>query len=239
MNQLFYLLFCTHITIICVTLFLHRGQAHKSLTFNPVLSHFMRFWLWMTTGMVTKEWVAVHRLHHRHCDKFKDPHSPIHKGIFKVLFLGALLYNKASKDKFMVDTYGKGTPEDWIEKNVYSKYTYFGVLFLLLIDIVLFGFVGVGLWLVQMVWIPFWAAGVVNGVGHFFGYRNNNTKDESRNVLPIDLLVGGELLHNNHHYNPGNPKLSIKWFEFDVGWMYIKIFEFFKLLKVNNGKTSY
>jgi stearoyl-CoA desaturase (delta-9 desaturase) len=197
----------------------------------------MRYWLWFTTGMVTKEWVAVHRLHHRYCDQVKDPHSPIHFGIFKVLVKGAFLYNNAAKDKQMVDTYGKGTPDDWIEKNVYSKYPYFGVLILLFINFILFDFAGIGIWLCQMVWIPFWAAGVVNGVGHFFGYRNSNTKDESRNVLPVDILVGGELLHNNHHNNPSNPKLSMKWFEFDIGWFYIKIFGFLSLLKVNYGKT--
>lgn len=224
-----YLLVTTHITIICVTLFLHRGQAHKSITFHPILSHFMRFWLWLTTGMVTKEWVAVHRLHHRYCDQKLDPHSPINEGILKVLFKGAVLYNTAAKDKEMVQTYGKGTPEDWLEKNVYSKYSYLGVFILLYFNLFLFGTIGIAVWLCQILWIPFWAAGVVNGIGHYWGYRNGNAKDQSRNVVPVDFLVGGELLHNNHHLNPGSPKLSIKWYEFDIGWMYLKIFKFLRL----------
>jgi stearoyl-CoA desaturase (delta-9 desaturase) len=193
----------------------------------------MRFWLWMTTGMVTKEWVAVHRLHHRYCDEEKDPHSPVHYGLLNVLFKGAFLYNKAARDRVMVDTYGRGTPNDWLERNVYSKYSFVGVLVLLCINIVLFGFVGIGLWLCQVAWIPFWAAGVVNGVGHSWGYRNGDTREESRNVVPIDVLVGGELLHNNHHLDPSNPKLSLKWFEFDIGWMYINIFKWFRLVEVS------
>jgi len=234
MHELIYLLLCTHVTIICVTLFLHRGQAHKSLTFHPFLSHFMRLWLWLTTGMITKEWVAVHRLHHRFCDKKEDPHSPVHYGLWTVLFKGAWLYNNAAKNKAMVNTYGVGTPEDWLEKNVYSKYAYLGILIMLFIDYILFGFVGVGIWLCQMAWIPFWAAGVVNGVGHSWGYRNGDTREESRNVMPIDVLVGGELLHNNHHLDPSNPKLSLKWFEFDIGWMYFNIFKFLRLAKQND-----
>lgn len=233
MYELIYLLVCTHITIICVTLFLHRGQAHKSLVFNPILSHFMRFWLWMTTGMVTKEWVAVHRLHHRYCDEEKDPHSPVHYGLLNVLFKGAFLYNKAARDRVMVDTYGRGTPDDWLERNVYSKYSFVGVLVLLCINIILFGVIGIGLWICQVAWIPFWAAGVVNGVGHSWGYRNGDTREESRNVVPIDVLVGGELLHNNHHLDPSNPKLSLKWFEFDIGWMYINILKWFRLVEVS------
>jgi stearoyl-CoA desaturase (delta-9 desaturase) len=236
MYELIYLLVCTHITIACVTLYLHRSQAHRSMSFHPMLSHFMRCWLWLTTGMVTKEWVAVHRLHHRYCDKEKDPHSPVHYGILTVLFKGALLYNNAAKNREMVDTYGIGTPDDWIENNVYSKYAYLGILIMLYIDITLFGFIGFGIWLCQMVWIPFWAAGVVNGVGHYWGYRNGDTRDESRNISPIDFLVGGELLHNNHHVDPSNPKLSIKWFEFDIGWMYFKIFNFLGLASNDKNK---
>ena len=238
MIELIYLLLCTHLTILCVTLFLHRGQAHKTLLFHPILSHFMRFWLWLTTGMVTKEWVAVHRLHHRYCDKEKDPHSPVNEGLLQVLFKGALLYNKAAKDKLMVANYGKGTPEDWIENNVYSKYSYFGVLILLCINFYLFGYIVIGLWLCQVLWIPFWAAGVVNGVGHYFGYRNGDAKDQSRNIVPVDFIVGGELLHNNHHLNPNSAKLSLKWFEFDIGWFYIKIFEALRLVKVKYGNSS-
>jgi stearoyl-CoA desaturase (delta-9 desaturase) len=198
----------------------------------------MRFWLWLTTGMVTKEWVAVHRKHHRFTDLDGDPHTPVKFGIWTVLFKGALLYKDASKDTEMVNIYGKGTPDDWIEKNVYSKYSALGILIMLYIDLLLFEYYGIGIWLLQMAWIPFWAAGVVNGVGHFVGYRNNNTKDKSTNILPLDIVVGGELLHNNHHNNPASPKLSLKWFEFDIGWMYLKIFETFKLAKINYGKTN-
>ncbi len=182
--------------------------------------------------MVSKQWVAVHRLHHRFCDKKEDPHSPVYYGIFTVLFKGAWLYNKATKHTVMVETYSIGVPEDWLERNVYSKYSYLGVSILFVINIILFGFVGIGIWLCQVAWIPFWAAGVVNGIGHFWGYRNGNTKDESRNVVPVDFLVGGELLHNNHHLDPSCPKLSVKWFEFDLGWLYIKLFEYLKLVDV-------
>ena len=227
MSELVFLLIVTHITIICVTLFLHRGQAHKAITFHPILSHFMRLWLWLTTGMVTKEWVAVHRSHHRFVDTPEDPHSPHYFGIWHVLFGGAFLYTKYTRNTEIIKTYGVGTPDDWLERNVYGKYSYIGILIMLCIDIILFGFIGFGIWLCQMAWIPFWAAGVVNGIGHYWGYRNGNAKDESRNVVPVDFLVGGELLHNNHHLDPANPKLSIKWYEFDIGWMYFKIFEFF------------
>ena len=198
----------------------------------------MRFWLWMTTGMVTKEWVAVHRKHHRFTDLDGDPHTPVKFGIWTVMFKGALLYKAASKDTEMVNTYGKGTPDDWIEKNVYSKYSVLGILIMLWIDLLLFGYYGFGIWLLQMAWIPFWAAGVVNGIGHYVGYRNNDTKDKSTNIFPLDVVVGGELLHNNHHNNPASPKLSLKWFEFDIGWMYLKLFETFKLAKINYGNSN-
>ena len=214
----------THITILCVTLYLHRGQAHKALEFNPVVEHFMRFWLWLTTGMVTKQWVAVHRKHHRYTEEDGDPHSPKVYGIWKVLFKGALLYNEASKDKVMVDTYGVGTPSDWMEHNVYSAHSRLGIGILLLFNLFIFGWVGAIVWLVQMIWIPFWAAGVINGVGHWWGYRNFAVQDNSKNISPLAILIGGEELHNNHHGDPANPKLSRKPLEFDIGWMWFKIF---------------
>ena len=232
MLQLTYLLIATHITILCVTIFLHRGQAHKGLTFHPVLEHFMRFWLWLTTGMVTKQWVAIHRKHHRYSDVEGDPHSPHVYGIWKVLFKGAMLYHEASKDKDMVNTYGVGTPSDWIEHHIYSNHSRLGIGILLLFNIWLFGWIGAIIWLIQMAWIPFWAAGVVNGIGHWFGYRNGDTKDKSCNISPFGVIIGGEELHNNHHLDPANPKLSRKWFEFDIGWFYIKVFNKLGLLNI-------
>ena len=234
MLELFYLLIATHITIVCVTLYLHRGEAHKALIFNPALEHFMRFWLWLTTGMVTKQWVAIHRKHHRCSDVDGDPHSPHVFGIWKVLFGGALLYHEASKDKELVNAYGVGTPDDWIEKNIYSKHSRLGILIMLFINILLFGPIGILLWGVQMIWIPFWAAGVINGLAHWFGYRNGDTRDHSRNISPWGIIIGGEELHNNHHLDPGNPKLSRRWFEFDIGWLYIKIFSLLGLIKIKN-----
>lgn len=219
----------THITIVCVTLYLHRGQTHRGIEFHPAVSHFMRFWLWITTGMMTKQWVAVHRKHHRFTEQDGDPHSPHVFGIWNVLFKGASLYHEASKNKEMVNLYGSGTPDDWVERNVYSKYTYLGVVLLLIIDIMLFGAVGLFVWIIQMIWIPFWAAGVINGVGHWWGYRNTETKDRSKNISIFGIIIGGEELHNNHHAEPANPKLSRKWFEFDIGWMWFKILNKFGL----------
>jgi len=232
MVEILYTLIVTHITIICVTLFLHRGHAHRGITFTPILSHFIRLWLWLTTGMVTKEWVAIHRKHHQATDQANDPHSPLIYGIWTVLFRGAGLYKKAAKDKVMVASYGKGTPDDWIEKNLYAKYSWLGILIMLAINILLFGYSGIIVWVVQMIWIPFWAAGVVNGVGHWFGYRNAETKDNSRNIVPFGLIIGGEELHNNHHSNPASSKMSVKWYEFDAGWMWLNIFKTLKLVKV-------
>ena len=213
------------ITIACVTLYLHRSQAHRAVTFHPVVSHFMRFWLFLTTGMITKQWVAIHRRHHRFDDAEGDPHSPHIFGIWTVFFKGALLYNKASKDKQMVAQYGVGTPDDWIERNLYTPHSRLGITIMLIINLCLFGLWGWLVWLVQLVWIPLWAAGVVNGFGHWWGYRNTDTKDFSRNIVPWDFWVGGELLHNNHHADPASPKLSRKWYEFDIGWMYIRVLE--------------
>ena len=232
MKEILYTLIVTHITIVCVTLFLHRGQAHKSIIFHPILSHFMRFWLWLTTGMVTKQWVAIHRKHHQSTEKEGDPHSPHVFGIWTVLFKGALLYHSASKDTVMVATYGQGTPNDWIESNIYTKHSRLGILLMLLINLYLFGIIGLLIWAIQMIWIPFWAAGVVNGIGHWWGYRNSDTRDKSKNFSIWGIVIGGEELHNNHHDKPASPKLSQKWFEFDIGWMYLTLFRFVKLAKL-------
>ena len=232
MIEILYTLIVTHITIICVTLFLHRGQAHKGITFNPILEQFMRFWLWLTTGMFTKQWVAIHRKHHRYSDIEGDPHSPHVFGILKVLTQGASLYHTASKDKDMVNTYGVGTPDDWIERNVYSAHSRLGIIILFLSNVLLFGWIGILIWAIQMIWIPFWAAGVINGIGHWWGYRNGDTKDNSRNISFLGIVIGGEELHNNHHLEPANVKLSKRWFEFDIGYMWLKLFEFFRLAKI-------
>jgi stearoyl-CoA desaturase (delta-9 desaturase) len=232
MVELLYVLVMTHITIVCVTLFLHRGQAHKGITFNPVVEHFMRFWLWLTTGMVTKQWVAIHRKHHRFSDVEGDPHTPHVYGIWRVLFKGAGLYHSASKDTDMVNSYGVGTPDDWIERNVYTKHSRLGIIILLVFNVLVFGWLGLILWGIQMIWIPFWAAGVINGIGHWWGYLNGSTKDHSRNISPIGIVIGGEELHNNHHLDPANPKLSRRWFEFDIGWMWFTILNKMKLAKI-------
>ena len=232
MTELIYTLVVTHITIVCVTLFLHRGQAHRGIIFNPVLEHFMRAWLWLTTGQVTKQWVAIHRKHHRSTDVPGDPHSPHVVGIWQVLFRGAFLYHKASEDSAMVAQYGVGTPNDWVEQNVYTKHSRMGIVLMLLIDLVLFGAWGLLVWGIQMIWIPFWAAGVVNGVGHWIGYRNGKTKDHSRNFSPWGIVIGGEELHNNHHMDPASPKLSNQWWEFDIGWMWLTVFRSLGLAKL-------
>ncbi len=234
MIEILYTLIVTHITILCVTLYLHRSQAHKSVEFHPAVSHFMRFWLWLTTGMVTRQWVAVHRKHHRFSDKDGDPHSPHVYGIKRVLFRGASLYHQASKDSAMVATYGQGTPVDWIERKLYSTHSRLGILLMLIIDVLLFGSIGLIIWGIQMLWIPFWAAGVINGLGHWIGYRNGETKDHSRNISPWDIIIGGECLHNNHHLDPANPRLSRRWFEFDIGWMWITILRKLRLATVRS-----
>jgi len=232
---LFYIivtLVLTHITIACVTLYLHRSQAHRAVKFHPVIEHFMRFWLWFTTGMVTRQWVAVHRKHHRFCEESEDPHSPVHYGIGRVLFRGALLYHAASKDQAMVDTYGRGTPDDWIERHVYTPHSRLGIGLCLVLNVIVFGWVGAIIWLVQMLWIPFWAAGVINGIGHWWGYRNGSTRDQSRNIVPFGIIIGGEELHNNHHLDPASPRLSSRWWEFDIGWFYIRVLQSLKLAKL-------
>jgi stearoyl-CoA desaturase (delta-9 desaturase) len=232
MLEIIYTLVVTHITIICVTLFLHRSQAHRAIIFHPILSHFMRFWLWLTTGMVTKQWVAIHRKHHRYSDIEGDPHTPHVYGILHVLFKGAFLYHAASKDKDMVNTYGVGTPADWMELHLYQPHSRLGIGLLLLLSVFLFGWWGLLIWSIQMIWIPFWAAGVINGIGHWIGYRNGETKDYSRNISPWGIVIGGEELHNNHHLDPASARLSKNWYEFDIGWMWLSIFRFFKLAKL-------
>ena len=232
MVEILYTLIVTHITIVCVTLYLHRCQSHRGVEFHPALAHFMRFWLWLTTGMNTKQWVAIHRKHHQTTDVEGDPHSPHIFGIKTVMTTGWYLYNKASKDADFVMKYGIGTPKDWIERKLYTPYTRLGILLMLVIDLLLFGPWGLLVWGVQMVWIPFWAAGMINGLAHWWGYRNGETKDFSRNISPIGIIVGGEELHNNHHLDPASPKFSRKWFEFDIGWWYIKGLEFLRLAKL-------
>jgi len=232
MMIILYTLIVTHITIVCVTLFLHRGQAHKGFVFNPVLEHFMRAWLWLTTGMVTKQWVAIHRKHHRFSDESGDPHSPHVYGIWRVLFKGAGLYHSASKDAEMIQQYGVGTPDDWIERNVYTQHSRLGILLMLVIDLLLFGPLGFIVWGVQMLWIPFWAAGVINGLAHWWGYRNGETKDRSRNIVPWGIIIGGEELHNNHHLEPASARLSKTWWEFDIGWMWFTVFKTLRLAKL-------
>ena len=232
MLELILVLVMTHITIVCVTVYLHRYQTHLALELHPVISHFMRFWLWLTTGMITKEWVAIHRLHHQKCEEPGDPHSPQQYGFWTVLLGGAFLYAKATNDRAMIEQYGRGTPNDWIEQNLYTPYHKLGFILLLIIEVALFNGWGLVMWLVQMAWIPLWAAGVVNGLGHWWGYRNTDTNDCSRNIFPWDVIVGGEFLHNNHHANPAGAKLSHKWWEFDIGWMYIRVLETLGLARV-------
>lgn len=221
----------TQITIFSVTIYLHRCQAHRALTLHPIVSHFFRFWLWLTTGMVTKEWAAIHRKHHARVETEEDPHSPITKGIRKVFFQGAELYRAESKNKETIVRYGEGTPDDWVERNVYSKYSALGITIMLLLDVALFGVLGVTIWAIQMAWIPLWAAGVVNGIGHYWGYRNFESKDTSRNIIPIGFFIGGEELHNNHHAYASSAKFSAKWWEVDTGWGLIRLLQFFRLAK--------
>ena len=220
------------ITIACVTLYLHRSQAHRGVQFNPVVEHAMRFWLWLTTGMVTRQWVAIHRKHHQRSDQAGDPHSPQVYGIKRVLFGGAFLYHEASKDKEMVARLSHGTPDDWVERNIYSAHSRMGIMIMLGIDLGLFGLWGFVVWGIQMIWIPFFAAGVINGLAHYWGYRNYNVNDTSRNLIPWAFWIGGEELHNNHHGDGANPKFSQRWWEFDIGWFYITILKSLGLAKL-------
>jgi stearoyl-CoA desaturase (delta-9 desaturase) len=217
---------------VCVTLFLHRSQAHKGIEFHPILSHFMRFWLWLTTGMITRQWVAIHRKHHRFSDQEGDPHSPHVHGFWNILGRGVMYYVREGKNTQTIMSYGKGTPNDWIERKLYTPYNFYGILLMLIIDLVLFGPWGLLVWGIQLAWIPFWAAGVINGVGHWFGYKNGDTRDQSTNIVPWGILIGGEELHNNHHINPASPKLSRRWFEFDIGWMWLSLFRLIGLAKL-------
>lgn len=237
MTAALYCLAATYITTICVTLYLHRSQAHRSVEFHPVIQHFMRFWLWLTTGMVTKQWVAVHRYHHQKTDSPGDPHSPVIHGIWTVLLTGALLYNKATKNSTMVTKYGKGTPDDFVENWIYTPYNLAGILLLLLFNMSIFGFWGLVVWIVQMIWIPLTAAGIINGLGHWWGYRNHNTNDNSHNICRWAVLIGGEELHNNHHHNPASAKLSHKKGEVDAGWFWIEILRDLKLCTIKNEKA--
>lgn len=222
----------THITIVSVTVYLHRYSAHRSLELHPALKHFFRFWLWLTTSMNTREWTAIHRKHHAKCDTPDDPHSPIHKGLTTVLRKGAELYMEEAKNEETLRIYGKNCPDDWMERNVYGRFPLAGVAMMLLIDLALFGVLGLTVWAVQMMWIPVFAAGVVNGLGHAVGYRNFECKDAATNILPWGILIGGEELHNNHHTYPNSAKLSVKKWEFDLGWMWIRVFSMLGLAKV-------
>ena len=222
----------THTTIASVTIFLHRHQAHRSLDLHPIVSHFFRFWLWLTTGQVTKEWAAIHRKHHAKCEQAEDPHSPHVHGIKTVLLTGAELYRKESKNQETLARYGHGTPDDWIERNLYTRYSWQGVALMMIIDLALFGVAGMAVWAVQMAWIPVTAAGIINGAAHYWGYRNFEATDASTNISPWGILIGGEELHNNHHTYPTSAKLSVKPYEFDIGWMYIRMMEMVGLAKV-------
>ncbi|HEX5339503.1 MAG TPA: fatty acid desaturase [Gammaproteobacteria bacterium] len=221
-----------HITITAVTLYLHRDQTHRGLDLHPGLQHFFRFWLWMTTGMVTREWVAVHRKHHAHCETEADPHSPQVRGLRKVMLEGAELYRAEANDPETVEKYGRGTPDDWMERNVYKPHSKLGILLMFILDVSLFGALGITIWAVQMMTIPFLAAGVVNGLGHYYGYRNFECKDAATNVTPWGLALCGEELHNNHHAFPSSAKFALRPWEIDLGWWYIRAFEFVGLAKV-------
>lgn len=223
----------THVTIASVTIFLHRHQAHRALELGAVPSHFFRLWLWLTTGMVTKEWASVHRKHHAKCETVDDPHSPQIHGIHRVLWTGVFLYVNEARNPETLQRYGHGTPDDRMERNVYSRFPKSGIAITLALNVLLFGAVpGVLMWVAQVAWIPFWAAGVINGVGHFWGYRNFACGDASTNILPIGIFIGGEELHNNHHTFPTSAKLSNKWYEFDIGWTYIRALEILQMARV-------
>src|SRR5579862_9610583 len=219
----------TQFTILGVTLFLHRCQAHRALTLHPIVSHFFRFWLWLTTGMETKKWTAIHRKHHARVETDEDPHSPVALGIKKVFFQGAELYRKEAKNNETMERFGEGTPNDWLERRIYVPYSAFGIFIMLGLDLVLFGPIGLTIWALQMMWIPLFAAGVVNGIGHYWGYRNFECKDASRNIVPLGIFIGGEELHNNHHAYATSAKFSAKWWEWDTGWFVIRLLQLFGL----------
>ncbi|MES2206840.1 MAG: fatty acid desaturase [Pseudomonadota bacterium] len=229
----------THITIASVTIFLHRNQAHRAVELHPIMSHFFRFWLWMTTGMVTQEWVSVHRKHHAFCERKGDPHSPQIYGIEKVLWQGVELYKVEANNPETIKRFGHATPDDWFERNVYKPYSKTGIVFMCMIDLLVFGPLGLSIWAVQMIWIPLFAAGIVNGIGHYWGYRNYEVNDTSTNISPWGILIGGEELHNNHHAFPASAKLSAKWYELDIGWLYICLLEWVGLAKVKKVIPEY
>ena len=231
-GMLLYLLVATQLTIFTVTLYLHRSQAHRGVDFHPLVAHFFRFWSWLTTSMITREWAAIHRKHHAKCETAEDPHSPMHKGIGTVFWRGADLYREARLARADIEQYGKGCPDDWIERNLYTRHANLGVVLLLAVSFVLFGAKGVAVWAVQMAWIPFWAAGVINGLGHWWGYRNFETTDTATNLTPWALWIGGEELHNNHHAFPSSAKFALRRFEFDIGWAAITLLEKVRLAKV-------
>ncbi|MBT8436135.1 MAG: fatty acid desaturase [Gammaproteobacteria bacterium] len=222
----------THVTIASVTIFLHRHQAHNALDLNPVVSHFFRFWLWLTTGIVTREWVAIHRKHHACCETANDPHSPRFKGIMTVLFGGYGLYKCEARNQETIAKFGQGTPDDWLERHFYAGRPWLGIVLMALIEVALFGLPGLAIFVVQMLWIPFWAAGVINGLGHYLGYRNFETPDASRNIVPWGVLIGGEELHNNHHAYMASARMSNKWWEVDIGWAYIRLLAMVRLARV-------
>ena len=227
----FTLLF-THITIAGVTIYLHRCQAHRALDLHPVVSHFFRLWLWLSTGMLTREWASIHRKHHAKCEGPEDPHSPVRFGLRKVLLEGAELYRAEAGNLETMEKYGHGTPDDWVERNVYTRFPFAGILLMLAIDVALFGVIGISVFGVQMLWIPIFAAGVINGLGHARGYRNFECPDASTNIVPWGILIGGEELHNNHHAFPTSARLSNKWYEFDIGWLYIRLLSMVGLARV-------
>ena len=227
-----YTLFTTHITIAAVTIYLHRHQAHRSLELHALPSHFFRFWLWVSTGMQTKAWAAIHRKHHAKCETPEDPHSPQTRGLKNVFWRGAELYRAEAKNAETLSKYGHGTPDDWVERNVYTRFPWQGLGLMLIVNLALFGALGLTVWAVQMLWIPVTAAGIINGVGHYWGYRNFEAPDASTNISPWGIIIGGEELHNNHHTYPTSAKLSVKPYEFDIGWLYIRMFSALGLAKV-------
>ena len=227
-----YALITTHITIASVTIYLHRHQAHRAMDLHALPSHFFRLWLWLGTGQVTKEWVSIHRKHHAKCETLEDPHSPQAHGIEKVFWQGAELYRAESKNKETMTKYGHGTPNDWVERNLYTRYSWQGVGLMMIINLALFGAAGLAVWAVQMVWIPVTAAGIINGIGHSWGYRYFESPDASTNISPWGIMIGGEELHNNHHTYPTSAKFSVKPYEFDIGWVYIRALEKVGLAKV-------
>ena len=220
----------TQITIVSVTIYLHRHSAHNAIDIHPALAHFFRFWLWLTTGIITQQWTAIHRKHHAKCETEQDPHSPVQKGLAKVLWQGAELYQVAGTPEIL-KRYGQRCPQDWIERHLYTHHSYLGVAIMAALNMLFFGVAGITVWAVQMIWIPLFAAGVINGIGHYWGYRNFECTDNARNLTPWAVLIGGEELHNNHHTYPNSPKLSVKSWEFDIGWAWIRLFQALRLVK--------